>query len=585
LLSTARKIVDLRASLRHDLAGRIYHRLLTEAKSLGAFYTSIPAAVLLLKLALNPNEWANDWSNLDEIRGLRIADLACGTGTLLMAASDVVLDNYVRACVEEKKALDLNTLHHCLVKDVIYGFDVVDSAIHLTASTLALRNPDIPINITHLSSLPLGGETRQLGSLEFLENPKFLMGSLFTLPEKTMGNLSQKLSGAKSVRLPTLDLCVMNPPFTRSVGGNLLFGNFPENERQRMQLRLKQIVEREELSASVTVGLGSVFVALADRYLKDQGRIALVLPRSLLSGVEWGKTRQLISEYYHLEYVIVSHEPNHWNFSENTSLSEVMIIAQKRKNRHKSEDVNYINLWKQPSNAIEALSVARLLRENNPPPIKRGALDLTIGHQKIGEAFTYPWRLLSKQLWSYPCAFAQTDLTKALLLLMQGQLYIPTKGIVSTNLPMCALGTIGKLGFDRRDIHDGFSLSNSRTNYPAIWGNDTRSSTKILQEPNQFLNPLPQPKRGRPRREADRLWSKAGYVLIAESLRLNTMRLTTLLCTQKVVSNVWWPLTCDSMNAAKALVLWLNSTLGFLMLMGVRAETEGPWVHFKKTYS
>ena len=52
LSAIARQVVGWRASLRHDLAGRIYHRLLTEAKYLGAYYTSIPAAALLAKLAL-----------------------------------------------------------------------------------------------------------------------------------------------------------------------------------------------------------------------------------------------------------------------------------------------------------------------------------------------------------------------------------------------------------------------------------------------------------------------------------------------------------------------------------------------------
>ena len=33
--------------------------------------------------------------------------------------------------------------------------------------------------------------------------------------------------------LPKLDLCVMNPPFTRSVGDNLLFGSRPLAERKR----------------------------------------------------------------------------------------------------------------------------------------------------------------------------------------------------------------------------------------------------------------------------------------------------------------------------------------------------------------
>jgi hypothetical protein len=51
LAQRAKLIVGLRAPLRHDLAGRIYHQLLAEAKYLGAYYyTSVPAAVLLLRI-------------------------------------------------------------------------------------------------------------------------------------------------------------------------------------------------------------------------------------------------------------------------------------------------------------------------------------------------------------------------------------------------------------------------------------------------------------------------------------------------------------------------------------------------------
>jgi len=45
------------------------------------------------------------------------------------------------------------------------------------------------------------------------------------------------------VAIPDLDLCVMNPPFTRSVIGNLLFGSFPEEERKEMQSALKKVVK------------------------------------------------------------------------------------------------------------------------------------------------------------------------------------------------------------------------------------------------------------------------------------------------------------------------------------------------------
>ena len=132
------------------------------------------------------------------------------------------------------------------------------------------------------------------------------------------------------MRLPDFDVCAMNPPFTRSVGHNLLFGNLPEAERARMQTKLKHEVARQHLSASITAGLGSVFVALADRHLKDNGRMALVLPRALTSGIAWRRTRDLLNERYCVEYLVVSHEPQHWNFSENTELSEVLVVARKR---------------------------------------------------------------------------------------------------------------------------------------------------------------------------------------------------------------------------------------------------------------
>jgi len=584
LLKTARQIVDWRASLRHDLAGRIYHRLLAEAKYLGAYYTSIPAAVLLLKLALYPESWNCAWSDLGALKKLRIADLACGTGTLLMAAAEAVVDNHIRARAREAYPPSVDELHDLLVSEILYGFDVLESAIHLTASTLALRNPEIPINVTHLGKRDLGGPELALGSLEFLESPE--TGPLFAQPKWIVG----KQRGQRPVQLlPELDLCVMNPPFTRSVGGNLLFGQFPAEERKRLQRKLQNLVRRLNLPASITAGLGSVFIALADRYLKDEGRLALVIPRALLSGVAWGKTRQLLEEKYHLEWLIVSHEPEHWNFSENTNLSEVLVIARKREhaNSDKEERVNCVNLWRHPRNAVEALSVARALLKGDFPDVQKdpGTLEIAPNGEKLGEGLSVLWSWLRGRLWSFPCAFAQADLVRALFHLLEGRLYLPGEGLFPKRgrIPLCALQDLGGLGFDRRDIHDGFTLARSRTSYPAFWGHDAEAVLSMAQSPNRYLNPRARAARDRPLRHASALWQKAGQVLIAERLRLNTRRLAAVFVEQRVLSNVWWPLaTKVAEEEQKALVLWLNSTPGLLILLGHREETEGAFVGFKK---
>jgi type I restriction-modification system DNA methylase subunit len=116
LAGTAQRIVNMRAPLRHDLMGRVYHRLLADKKYLGTYYTKIPPANLLLKLALDYDNLSIPWQDLEQISQLRIADLACGTGTLLMAAADAIADNYLRASAEHGSVPNLNDLQRRLAE-------------------------------------------------------------------------------------------------------------------------------------------------------------------------------------------------------------------------------------------------------------------------------------------------------------------------------------------------------------------------------------------------------------------------------------------------------------------------------------
>jgi hypothetical protein len=174
LANQSLEIVSERAALRHDLMGRVYHYLLLEAKYLGTYYTSVPAATLLLKIALTPDRWGRDWTDLAALRSFHVGDLACGTGTLLMSVSQVITDNFVRACVKAGKPVEssqLKKLHQVIMEDVLHGYDVLPSAVHLTASTLALLAPEIAFKKMQLYSVPLGkldDGTIYLGSIEYL---------------------------------------------------------------------------------------------------------------------------------------------------------------------------------------------------------------------------------------------------------------------------------------------------------------------------------------------------------------------------------------------------------------------------------
>jgi hypothetical protein len=72
--------------------------------------------------------------------------------------------------------------------------------------------------------------------------------------------------------------------------------------------------------------------------------------------------------------------------------------------------------------------------------------------------------------------------------------------------------------------------------------------------------------------------------MLAERMWLITQRLLAVRLPQRALSNVWWPFWMNEANeeAEKALVLWLNSTLGIMTVFGHRVPTRGPWVEFKK---
>ena len=591
LAQTALEIVQQRAALRHDLMGRVYHRLLSEAKYLGTYYTSVPAAALLLKLALQPERWKLDWSDYAELPDFRVGDLACGTGTLLMAAAEAITDNYLRACGEKRIAPKMDVISRFLMEDIIYGYDVLLSALHLTASTLALRSPEVTFRFMHLWVLPFGGAHHRLGSIEFLKDSNVAVTTdLFgasTSPDQVTAKGPKKQQQAT---VPDLDLCVMNPPFTRSVGGNLLFGSLPDEERKPMQAELSKLLKKPRVHASATAGLGSVFVATGDVRLKAGGRMALVLPKALLSGVAWRHTRYLFRLRYKLEYIITSHDPDRWNFSENTDLSEVLVIARKVDDPHTAAPaeglVVCLNLWKNPTTVVEALSVAHSVSRASPPDIAtgQGAHEVMLGDIKFGEAVAVPWVDIRDGSWMPPCAFGQSDLLRVAHHLVKGSVRLPGTGIAG-NVDLCPLQQLGALGPDRRDIHDGFRLAKGITAYPALWSHDASVITSLIQMPNQYLSPLHRAKTGRHLRNIDLLWPKAGRVLIAERLRLNTQRLVAVRSETPVLSNVWWPLRLlePNDNHEKALVMWLNSTPGLLILFSHREETQGAWIDFKKS--
>lgn len=585
LAHIALRITLRRAALRHDLMGRIYHLLLSDAKYFGAFYTMVPSATLLLKLSMQPGQWDVNWADVKEVGKLRVADLACGTGTLLKAALEAIVDNYVMSCSERSEPVALPDLYKALVEDVLMGYDVLPFAVHLAATTLALHSPDVPFKKMQLYSLPLGATSPsnvRLGSIDmFLDRKLRIQKDLFggsVGPERVTaeGDVSESLS------LSDLDLCVMNPPFTRSVGGNLLFGASPKKERELMQKELKAILKRRNLKANITAGLGSVFVALGDLKLRKGGYLSLVLPRGLLSGIAWEKTRKLLSSRYDVRFIIVSHEPDCWNFSENTDLSETLVVARKKRGRDQASETTFVNLWRRPRNNIEALTCADLIQSAKPSHLEDdvGISNLAVNGTKFGESIAAPI-----DEWNKACAFSQTDLNRTAHYLAKGKIYTPGAR-PSCSIPLARLSEIAVVGPDRRDVYDAFQTVSYPTSYSSLWGYDSEAMQTIELQTNGYLSPLSEGRKGRHLRKVSDVWPLASRLMITERVWLKTYRTLAARVERPSLSNVWWSVKLRDeereVDVEKILTLWLNSTLGIILFLSLKSDTRGAWVQMKK---
>ena len=140
-----------------------------------------------------------DWSDADAIGSLRIGDFACGTGALLSAVYEQIATRHERA------GGDLTALHPVMMEEVLYGCDVMPSAIHITGSTLSGARPTVGFGKTRLYTLAYGRQedgSVRIGSLELLQSSAAM--TLFNTSDPAMrtGSTGQETAAQVTVDVP-----------------------------------------------------------------------------------------------------------------------------------------------------------------------------------------------------------------------------------------------------------------------------------------------------------------------------------------------------------------------------------------------
>ncbi len=325
----------------HDALGKVFHSLtpLSVRKAVAAYYTSNEAAKLLANLSI-------------ENTHAKIMDPACGSGTLLAASYERKRD-----LLKEEA---FNELIHKQFLDEIIGIDIMPFAAHLSTINLALRAPIyatdyVNIGIKDSTRLSPGAVIKPLSKIfpEASTGQRLLedFSNKTVEKEKTIesGSISMDARPGKEIKLPTVDVIIMNPPFTRqqTVAG------FSPDYKKKLSHRFSSYKDYIQKSTKYCY----YFILLADRFFKinENGRIAAVLPTTLLRGLYAESIRKFLLEKYSIKYIIVREDLS--NFSEDTDLREMLLIADKPK--EKGNEVSFVTIKKLDAKSYQLIKKAR----------------------------------------------------------------------------------------------------------------------------------------------------------------------------------------------------------------------------------
>ena len=492
LRKTALTLERMGLSQEHELAGIAFQEFIAERKIIKANYTRPESSTLLCALVLPVCE--------TNAKNLKVADFACGTGTLLNGMYQRILALHEQA---GGKGVDI---HKHMVENNLLGCDILPNATHLTVSIIAGTYPDIRIGDTRIRTMKYGaphGDGRYaIGALDLLKNPQEIIPLNLEETEAITGYGNRTDTLQKHFRHNEFDFVVQNPPFTRIGADNnsdvpkQIFADKAVAAAMRKSLK----IQKSKIGHG-QAGLGSYFVDLADKMLKRNGRIGIVLPINASAGTSWRKVRNLWAQEYHdvVVVTIADSDIENCSFSADTSIAECLIIATKGKSANTGRGL-FVCLHRRPNSQLEALEVAKQIHQlNEIHQLEDGTIggnSVKVGDEIVGHAIDAPLIQVND---TWPATRVKDMvIVQSAHQLANGRLWLPRQE-KPLEFPICSLSKIATIGKRIMDIKDetGQKVFNveKRTletaDYPCLWHVKSEVQRAMVVTPDAHALPRP----------------------------------------------------------------------------------------------
>ena len=612
VLKGVEKIYSYGWEILFNVGAELFPRLSDDRKQAAAFYTQPATAELLASLTiqkndLNPETWANEKFPF----AYQIADLACGTGTLLRAGYQRI-SRFHKECsgsTETLRSLHKNAMEHGLV-----GMDVSPIAAHLASSTLAVQGYGDAYATTQIAWCKVGGERNATGSIELFQESQ-MMDLFESLGHVVHGRQTDdNFVDSISVKNESIQYILMNPPYSRTRGGQSAFdiAGLNDHDRTKCQERWGRLINDEP--ANKKAGMAATFLALARRKLRLGGRMGFVLPLTAAFAESWSETRAMIeNEFEHIVAIAVSGglALGDQALSADTGMEEMLLICQRKSDpttlllnkefyKGLSMDqsrtirgggnwitINCVTLQEPPQRlgeageiAREILSSSRLLN-NSPLSFYR---PIRLGENELGKIIKFHSEGLGKP-WS-ALGINSPDLAVGITALQNGKL-IFARQQVSLGIPMCTIGELFEVGPTHHIIG---SLSNSTSPSGVfeilpvqgttdaigadrcMWHADAKIQNKLYSSATH----KGLPKADASNEDLNAIRETASNLFYAKNMRWTSQKILSTLTEQSYLGGrSWLSMNHEDFRIQSVFCIWANSTLGMLLhwSSGQRTQT------------
>ena len=277
-------------------------------------------------------------------------------------------------------------------------------------------------------------------------------------------------------------------------------------------------------------GLASAFTALADKKLRPNGIIALVLPFTAINGASWSKFRELIStNYTDITVTSIAGTDEELAFSSDTHMGECLIVGRKLPKDALSDGrASFASLRSKPGSFLEALKVSEEIASSRP--MRRledgpyGGVPIYCGDTKAGEMVDVP--VGNNEVGWSAARLLDASVAQTSHLLSNGLIFLPGSADVQL-LAITLLGEIAKRGVHHWQLIDpamkgafARAPADDTATYPSLWNHDAQNETKLICMPDSSLEVHVGMES-----DAKRLWETASRAHITQDFRFTSQAL------------------------------------------------------------